>query len=125
MVRKSSEFNLDASLDQVVLEVQGHKVWLNMKQTVEIPPESAPRLVQRYGADGANGSESVQRFVEKNLAATVTGYFRRISANYCIQQFITEYDAVCNDLATEVRQAVAPYGVGTRHDAGGVPVRRR
>ena len=53
----------------------------------------------------------MQRFVEKNLAATVTGYFRRISAHYRIQQFITEYDAVCNDLATEVRQAVAPYGV--------------
>ena len=108
---EKSESNLDASLDQVVLEVQGHKVSLDMKQTVEIPPESAPRLVQRYGADGANGSESVQRFVEKNLAATVTGYFRRISAHYRIQQFITEYDAVCNELANDVRQAVAPFGV--------------
>ncbi|QTR03204.1 hypothetical protein J7S33_30340, partial [Saccharothrix algeriensis] len=105
------ESNLDASLGQVVLEVQGHRVWLDMKQTVEIPPQVTPRLVQRYGADGEDGRESVQRFVEKNLAATVTGYFRRISAHYRIQQFITEYDAVCNELASEVRQALAPVGV--------------
>ncbi|RKT51738.1 SPFH domain-containing protein [Saccharothrix australiensis] len=106
-----SDSNLDASLDQVELEVQGHKVWLDMKQTVEIPAQAAPRLVQRYGADGEDGRESVQRFVEKHLAGTVTGYFRRISAHYRIQQFITEYDALCNELAAEVRQALAPIGV--------------
>ncbi len=106
-----SESNLDAALDQVVLEVQGHRVWLDMKQTVEIPPEAAPRLVQRYGADGQDGRESVQRFVDKDLAPRVTGYFRRISAHYRIQQFITEYDAVCNELADEVRQALVPFGV--------------
>ncbi len=106
-----SESNMDVSLKQVTLEVQGHKVWLDMKQTVRIPPEAAPRLVQQYGTGGADGRESVQRFVEKNLATTVAGYFRRISAHYRIQTFITEYDAVCNELAREVRQALAMLGV--------------
>ncbi|GAA3845942.1 hypothetical protein GCM10022243_10190 [Saccharothrix violaceirubra] len=106
-----AESNFDASLDQVTLEVQGHTVWLDMEQNVEILPEAAPRLVQRHGAQGEDGRESVQHFVGKDLASTVTGYFRRISPHYRIQQFITEYDAVCNELAAEVSQALAPLGV--------------
>lgn len=107
--------NLDASLDQIVLDVQGHTVRLNMKQTVQIPAEAAPRLVRRFGDLGGSGRSAgrvpVQQFVEKELAATVGGYFRRISARYKIQEFITRYDEVGNELAAEVRQALAHTGV--------------
>ncbi|HEX2313585.1 MAG TPA: SPFH domain-containing protein [Thermomonospora sp.] len=108
--------NLDSSLDQVVLDVQGHTVRLDMKQTVQIPPHAAPRLIRRFGdprgpAAHLAGRAPVRQFVEKELASIVAGYFRRISARYKIQEFITRYDEVSNELATEVRQALAPTGV--------------
>jgi hypothetical protein len=112
---RKSESNLDVSLDQIVLDVQGHRVHLEMKQTVQIPAEAAPGLVRRFGDIGGHGHESgrapVQQFVEKELAATVAGYFRRISARYRIQEFITRYDEVGNELASEVRQALNQTGV--------------
>ncbi|WP_447002962.1 SPFH domain-containing protein [Saccharothrix isguenensis] len=106
--------NLDISLDRIVLDVQGHRVRLDMKQTVRIPAEAAPGIVRSYGLGGqgeAGGRSTVQEFVKKELGATVDGYFRRISARYRIQEFITRYDEVCNELAGEVRQAMARTGV--------------
>jgi hypothetical protein len=107
--------NLDIALEQIVLDVQGHTVRLDMKQTVQIPAEAAPRLVRRFGDLGATddvaGRAPVQQFVEKELASTVAGYFRRISARYRIQEFITKYDEVCTHLAAEVRQALDRTGV--------------
>jgi hypothetical protein len=108
---EKSSTNLDASLGQVVLDVQGHTVRLEMKQTVQIPVEAAPSLVRRFGTLGASGLAPVQQFVDKELGATVAGYFRKISARYRIQEFITRYDEVCNELATEVRQALDKTGV--------------
>lgn len=106
-----SSTNLDASLGQVVLDVQGHTVRLEMKQTVQIPVETAPALVRRFGMLGTSGLAPVQQFVDKELGATVAGYFRRISARYRIQEFITHFDEVCNELETEVRQALDKTGV--------------
>ncbi|REE96189.1 SPFH domain-containing protein [Thermomonospora umbrina] len=113
---RKDEHNLDAALDQVVLDVQGHTVRLDMKQTVQIPPDAAPRLIRRFGdvrAPAAHlaGRAPVRQFVEKELASFVAGYFRRISARYRIQEFITKYDEVGNELAAEVRQALARTGV--------------
>jgi uncharacterized membrane protein YqiK len=108
---EKSSTNLDASLGQVVLDVQGHTVRLEMKQTVQIPVTAAPSLIRRFGTLGASGLAPVQQFVDKELGATVAGYFRRISARYRIQEFITRYDEVCNELAAEVRQALAKTGV--------------
>lgn len=108
--KKKLDSNLDISLDQIVLDVQGYTVRLDMKQTVQIPAEAAPGLVRRFGDLGARGygQAPVQQFVEKELASTVDGYFRRICARYKIQEFITKYDEVCNELADEVRQALLP-----------------
>lgn len=106
--------NLDISLGQIILDVQGHTVRLDMKQTVCIPADAAPRIVRNYGLGGrgeAGGRSTVQEFVRKELAATVDTYFRRISARYKIQEFITRYDEVGNELAGEVRQALARTGV--------------
>jgi hypothetical protein len=112
---QKSAGNLDASLEQIVLDVQGHTVRLDMKQTVQIPAEAAPLLVRRFGDLSGSGQPAgrapVQQFVEKELAATVAGYFRRISARYKIQEFITKYDEVGNELAAEVRQALDRTGV--------------
>lgn len=106
--------NLDISLGRIVLDVQGHTVRLDMKQTVCIPAEAAPGIVRSFGLGGQGedgGRSTVREFVKKELAATVDGYFRRISARYRIQEFVTRYDEVCNELAGEVRQALARTGV--------------
>lgn len=108
---EKAESNLDASLGQIVLDVQGHTVRLDMKQTVQIPVDAAPHLVHRFGTVGTSGRAPVQQFVDKELGATVAGYFRKISARYRIQEFITRYDEVCNELAAEVRQALKETGV--------------
>ncbi|MEJ2858275.1 MULTISPECIES: SPFH domain-containing protein [unclassified Saccharothrix] len=103
--------NLDASLEQIVLDVQGYTVRLDMKQTVQIPPEVAPNLVQRFGTRGPGALTPVQQFVQKDLAPTVKSYFLRKAAGYRIQEFITKYSEVSNDLAAAVRQAMEPIGV--------------
>ncbi|ROO91342.1 SPFH domain/Band 7 family protein [Actinocorallia herbida] len=115
--RRSAD-NLDASLDQIVLDVQGHTVRMSLKQTLRIPPEAAPRLVRRFGdlgggasARAAAGRIPVQQFVEKELGAAVVGYFRGIAATYRIQEFITRYNEVGLELKDHVRQALGPTGV--------------
>ncbi|WP_051772833.1 SPFH domain-containing protein [Saccharothrix sp. NRRL B-16314] len=111
---KKTTSNLDISLGQVVLDVQGYTVRLDMKQTVRIPATAAPGIVRNFGLGGqgeAGGRSSVQEFVKKELAATVDAYFRRISSRYRIQEFITRYNEVCNELAGEVRQALDRTGV--------------
>ncbi|GAB2814348.1 hypothetical protein GCM10022221_10240 [Actinocorallia aurea] len=116
--QKSAD-NLDASLDQIVLDVQGHTVRMSLKQTLRIPPEAAPRLVRRFGDLGggasaraeAYGRIPVQQFVEKELGAAVVGYFRGIAATYRIQEFITRYNEVGLSLKDHVRQALGPTGV--------------
>ncbi|GAA4524901.1 SPFH domain-containing protein [Amycolatopsis samaneae] len=109
---KKSDDNLDASLDQIVLNVQGHTVRLDMKQTVQIPREAAPALVLRFGTtNDIGGRATVKQLVEKVIVSTVDGYFRRVSAERTILDFITKYNELCNDLTGEVRQALAPIGV--------------
>jgi hypothetical protein len=112
---KKADSNLDAPLDQIVLDVQGHTVRLDMKQTVQIPAETAPFLVRRFGDPGgssrAAGRAPVQQFVERDLAATVSGYFRRISAQLTIKDFATKYEEVCIELAGEVRRELQTMGV--------------
>jgi hypothetical protein len=110
-----SSTNLDVSLAEIELDVQGHTVRLDMKQTLRIPAEAAPRLVRRFGDKVRQGRNSertpVQEFVEKELAARVSSYFRRISARYEILTFITKYDELSVELAREVRQALALNGI--------------
>ncbi|MBO0819690.1 MAG: hypothetical protein J2P26_02440 [Nocardiopsaceae bacterium] len=109
------ESNLDASLKQIELDVQGYTVRLNMTQTLRIPEEAAPGLVRVFGDQGTRGVADrrtpVQQFVEKELAAIVSAYFRRISARSTILEFITRYDEIGNELAQEVRDALAVRGI--------------
>ncbi|NUT50059.1 MAG: hypothetical protein HOV94_22525 [Saccharothrix sp.] len=103
--------NFDVSLEQIVLDVQGYTIRLDMKQTVRIPPEVAPDLVMRFGTRGSDAQTPVQQFVQKELAPIVKSYFLRKASGYRIQEFITRYNEVGDDLAAAVRQAMAPTGV--------------
>jgi hypothetical protein len=113
--KASSSF--DASLDQIVLDVQGYTIRLDMTQTLRIPERAAPLLVRQFGDPARRGrgqaSERtpVREFVEKELAAIVAGYFRMISARYEILEFITRYDDLSADLSREVRAALARSGI--------------
>jgi hypothetical protein len=82
-----------------------------MKQTVRIPPDVAPNLVMRFGMRGPDAQTPVQQFVQKELAPTVRSYFLRKASGYRIQDFLTRYNEVSDDLAAAVRQAMAPTGV--------------
>ena len=108
-----SASNLDASLEQIELDVQGYTVRLDMNQTLRIPAQAAPRLVRVFGEASRNSTlkTPVQQFVEKELSATVTSYFRKISASYTIFDFITKYDELGTALFREVQQALAQHGI--------------
>lgn len=108
-----SASNLDASLEQIELDVQGYNVRLEMSQTLRIPAEAAPRLVRTFGEAGRGSplKTPVQQFVEKELSATVSSYFRKISASYTIFDFITKYDELGTALFREVQQALAQHGI--------------
>jgi SPFH domain / Band 7 family len=105
--------NLDASLEQIELDVQGYNVRLEMKQTLRIPAGAAPGLVRKFGEVGRGSTlkTPVQQFVEKELSATVTSYFRKISASYTIFDFITKYDELGTALFREIRQELAQHGI--------------
>jgi hypothetical protein len=109
------ESNLDVGLEQIELDVQGYTVRLNMKQTLRIPKETAPGLVCRFGDQGRQSRigqrTPVQQFVEKELATTVTAYFRKISARTQVLEFITKYDEIGVELSREVRDALAVHGI--------------
>jgi hypothetical protein len=110
-----SSANLDVSLDQIVLDVQGYTVRLDMRLILHIPEEAAPHLVRRFGDTMRRGLDNertpVQEFAEKELAATVSAFFRRISARYQILEFITNYDELGAELFQEVRDALALNGI--------------
>lgn len=106
-----TEANFDASLEQVDLDVEGHKVRLELTQTLRIPERAAPGLVLRFGDEHArNGGHPVQQFVGKVLANTVTAHFQKISAHEKIRDFIIKYDQIGTALTQELDDAISASG---------------
>ncbi|WP_327010943.1 SPFH domain-containing protein [Dactylosporangium sp. NBC_01737] len=112
--------NLDSALEQIVVNIEGHVLSLEMSQILRIPARAAPRLVRRFGeADNQPepaGSISVkpapvQRFVERVLGAAVAGYFTALVGRYTILQFMEEYENVRLELQHQVTEALAEWDV--------------
>jgi hypothetical protein len=112
--------NLDSALEQIVVNIEGHVLSLEMSQILRIPARAAPRLVRRFGEldnhRDTTGSVSVkpapvQRFVERVLGAAVAGYFTALVGRYTILRFIEEYDNVRLELQQQVTEALAEWGV--------------
>jgi hypothetical protein len=109
--------NFDAALDQIVVDIQGHRLSLEMSQVLRIPASAAPRLVRRFGEGELDPIGSVvkpvpvRRFVERVLGAAVAGYFTEIVAEYQVMQFIRQYNKVRMDLQDRVTQALADWDV--------------
>ncbi|MFC4034821.1 SPFH domain-containing protein [Streptomyces polygonati] len=101
----------------MTVTVQGHRLHVEMKQSLQIPERTAPLLVSQFGgeASGIGGlthdPAPVQRFVERVLGATVASYFSEIAAAASIQDFLSQYAETRTDLASQVRNALLVWGV--------------
>ena len=117
--KKKPVNNYDASLDQITINIEGHRIRFNMAQVIRIPAQAAPGLVGRfgeqeedvYGASNAAEGAPVRRFVERVLGSTVEGYFQTIATNYTALDFFERFDEVRLDLEDRVREALAEWGV--------------
>ncbi|WP_405743511.1 SPFH domain-containing protein [Streptomyces sp. NBC_01525] len=117
----SASRNYDAQLRQIVVTVQGHRLSVEMSQTLVIPRKSAPQLIREFGGtqiSGLGGLENdpipVQRFVERVLGATVASYFNEIAAASTVSEFLSTYAETRTDLAAQVRTALEAAGVEAR-----------
>ncbi|MEV7012916.1 SPFH domain-containing protein [Streptosporangium sp. NPDC051022] len=116
----SQSGNFDAALGQIVVNIQGHRLQVEMSQTLQIPDRAAPKLVSRFGDTATSGSGlgglvinpgPVQRFVERVLGGAVETYFNAIAAASTIDEFLTMYDSTRMELASQVCQALDEWGV--------------
>lgn len=117
--------NFDSALDEIVVDIHGHRLRLELSQVLRIPAKAAPRLVRRFGEGDLDLIRStpgapavfkpapIQRFVERELGAAVAGYFTEVVAAYSIHQFIREYDKVRMKLEDRVRNSLTEWNVVT------------
>lgn len=104
----------DSALDQIMVNVQGYRISIEMSQVIRIPPDSAPLLVQRMGegVDGATGYEHpLQRFVQRELQGAVAGHFTEIIGKYRVMEFIVDYNKLKLQLQDKVVHALKEWGV--------------
>jgi hypothetical protein len=117
--KKKPPGNFDASLDQIVINIEGHRIRFDMAQVIRIPAEAAPRLVGRfgeqeedvYGASNAADGAPVRRFVERVLSRTVEGYFQTMAQDHTILDFFDQLEDVRLSLEDKVREALAELGI--------------
>jgi len=108
----------DAELGRLAVTIQGHKVHVQLSQTLRIPEQAAPKLVSAFGGSGRSGlgglvddPRPVQRFVEKVLGATVESYMSQIGAATTVELFLQRYNEARNELAVQVQQALQDWDV--------------
>lgn len=113
--------NYDAHLNRIAVTVQGHRLFVDMSQTLQIPQQSAPGLVSRNGGgrtSGVGGLDRdplpVQRFVERVLGAIVVSYFNEIAAAATVKEFLETYAETRTNLTSRVRSALQGWGVEAR-----------
>ncbi len=111
--------NFDSSLDQIAVNVEGYKVWVDISQTIRIPATAAPLLVRRFGESEQEDLDDlfqvtrlpVQRFVERVLGETVVGYFHANIAEYSIGEFLASHAELREQVEHDIRTALAEYEV--------------
>ena len=119
--KERSPSNYDAALRPILVNVQGHRLQVDISQTLEIPEPAAPTLVSRFG--GAHTSRlgglvddplPVQRFVERVLGGMVETYFNAIASASTVEEFLSMYASTRTDLSSQVRNALAAWGIEAR-----------
>ncbi|MFF0726888.1 hypothetical protein [Streptomyces sp. NPDC004134] len=121
VITESSPSNYDAALRPILVNVMGHRLQVDISQTLEIPEPAAPTLVSRFG--GAHTSRlgglvddplPVQRFVERVLGGMVETYFNAIASASTVEEFLSMYASTRTDLSSQVRNALAAWGIEAR-----------
>jgi hypothetical protein len=111
--------NFDAELDEIVVNCEGHRLQVEVKQTIRIPAEAAPRLVSRFGEQGTDSfgvsvaadRVPVQRFVDKVLGGTVEGYLHQVASEIRILDFRSRRGDIQMELEGRIRQALSAWYV--------------
>ncbi|MFE4972749.1 hypothetical protein ACFRAR_11600 [Kitasatospora sp. NPDC056651] len=110
--------NYDVHLGRITVTVQGYRLFVDVKQVIRIPAQSAPGLVRRNG--GALISDiggldpnrlPVQRFVQRVLGPIVTSYFNQIATASTVLEFVKNYRENRLELATLVENELRDWGV--------------
>ncbi|MFF2625399.1 hypothetical protein ACFVUN_06470 [Kitasatospora griseola] len=110
--------NYDVHLGRITATVQGYRLFVDVKQLIQIPAQSAPGLVRRNG--GAQMSDiggldynrlPVQRFVQRVLGAIVTTYFSQIATASTVLEFVKNYRETRLELSTLVENELRDWGV--------------
>lgn len=109
----------DGSLDEMLVNVEGHPVAVGMTQVIRIPPQAAPRLVNRFGEEETDrfGSSNahdpvvVQRFVERVIGGQVEGILRQEAAKYTYRHFVENYNELRRVIEAQLASALAAFGV--------------
>ncbi|MFE4360316.1 MULTISPECIES: SPFH domain-containing protein [Streptomycetaceae] len=113
--------NYDVHLGRITATVQGYRLFVDVKQLIRIPAQSAPGLVRRNG--GAQISDiggldynrmPVQRFVQRVLGAIVTTYFNQIATASTVLEFVKNYRDTRLELATLVENELRDWGVESK-----------
>lgn len=109
---KKRPSNLDSSLDQIRINVEGYWVRFDMTQTIQIPAKAAPALVSRVGEQKtAQDDPPVRRFIDRVLAPTVESYFQRAAAGRLTLDFLDSPEAIRLELAGQVCEALEGWQV--------------
>ncbi len=113
--------NYDAHLGRITATVQGYRLFVDVRQLLRIPAESAPELVRRNGGGQFSGIGGlhydrlpVQRFVQRVLGAIVASYFSQIATALSVQDFLRNYRETRLDLAALVENELREWGVESR-----------
>lgn len=116
--RQSDPHRLDAELDPIMIHIDGHKLYFEMTQIVQIPDRVAPRLVSEFGGSGGfavggliDDPLPVQRFVQKILGSKVEAYFTSTATTMQGRYFKENFRELQPGLAHDIKGALEPWGV--------------
>lgn len=117
--QEKNQGRFDSSLEELRLNVEGHEVTVGMTQVIRIPPQVAPKLLNRFGeeesdrfgASNAHDPVVVQRFVERVIGGEVEVRLRAEAAKYTYRDFVENYDEVRRVIEDRLAGALAAFGV--------------
>ncbi len=117
--QKKQPGRFDGSLDEMLVNVEGHPVTVGMTQVIRITPQAAPKLVNRFGeeetdrfgASNAHDPVVVQRFVERVIGGTVEGILRAEAAKFTFRNFVENHNELRKTIEDQLGRALAAFGV--------------